>query len=103
MPALLPPAKPRLTPARISSTSGKRSAIASAEPSTEPLSTTTVVDPAQRLERGERVLAAVPGDDDGDDVHQVTRVKCAIEPASGWRSKRSSSRSISPTSRAIPG
>ena len=41
------------------------------------------VDPPQRLECGERVLAAVPGDDDGDDVHQPTRVKCAIEPASG--------------------
>ncbi len=42
MPTLLPPAKPRLTPARTSSTSGNRSATASADPSVEPLSTTTV-------------------------------------------------------------
>ena len=46
MPTLQPAAKPRLTPARISSTSGKRSSIASGEPSAEPLSTTTVSTPA---------------------------------------------------------
>jgi len=61
------------------------------------------LDPAQRLEAGERVLAPVPGEDDRDQVHQARRVKCAIEPASGRRSSVSSSRSISSTSLAIPG
>ena len=61
------------------------------------------LDPTQRLEARERVLASVPGEDDRDQVHQGRRVKCAIDPASGRRSSVSSSRSISPTSRAIPG
>ena len=61
------------------------------------------LDPAKGIERVERVVAAVPRDDDSDDVHQGRRVKCAIEPASGRRSKRASPCSISPTSRAIPG
>ena len=61
------------------------------------------LDPAQRLERGQRVLAPVVGEDDRDELHQARRVKCAIEPASGCRSRLASSRSISPTSRAIPG
>ncbi len=61
------------------------------------------LDPRQRLERRQRVLAPVVREDDGDDAHQVRRVKCAIEPASCCRSKLASSRSISLTSRAIPG
>ena len=61
------------------------------------------LDPTQRLERRQRVLASVVGEDDRDELHQARRVKCAIEPASGCRSRLASSRSISPTSRAIPG
>src|SRR6185295_6535277 len=61
------------------------------------------LDPPQRLERRQRVLAAVPGQDDRDDAHQVRRAKCAIEPASGRRSNSPPSRSISATSRAMPG
>ncbi len=61
------------------------------------------LDPGERLEGRQRVLAPVVGEDDRDDAHQVRRVKCAIEPASACRSKLASSRSISLTSRAIPG
>ena len=59
------------------------------------------LDPFERLECRERVVAAVPVEDDRDELHEA-RVKCAIDPAPGRR-LQVRPRSISPTSRATPG
>ncbi len=53
----------------------------------------------ERVERSDSVIAAVPVEDDGDEVHALL-MKCAIEPAFGCRSQPAP---ISEISRTTPG